>query len=168
MSGQDAPDDRAAAAFRVWAAMRALVLEEEDRRKEVADALGMSFSRAKALRRLLPGPLTMRELTALLGTDKPYTTLVVDDLEGRGYVRRTVHPDDRRRRIVTLTEAGRAAAEQGDRILGRPPRALAALGPDDLAALDRVMAAIRSPGAAQDVTSLPEKRAQATEPNSAM
>ncbi len=161
------PDARSAALSRVWAEMRALVLED-DRRKEVADALGMSFSRAKALRRLLSGPLTMRELTDLLGTEKPYTTLVVDDLEGRGYVRRTVHPGDRRRRIVTLTEAGRAAAERADRILARPPRALAALSPDDLAALDRVMAAIRSAGAGQDVMSLPEKRAQAIDPNSAM
>ncbi len=161
------PDARSAALSRVWAEMRALVLED-DRRKEVADALGMSFSRAKALRRLLSGPLTMRELTDLLGTEKPYTTLVVDDLEGRGYVRRTVHPGDRRRRIVTLTEAGRAAAERADGILARPPRALAALSPDDLAALDRVMAAIGSAGAGQDVMSLPEKRAQAIDPNSAM
>ncbi|MGA5760784.1 MarR family winged helix-turn-helix transcriptional regulator [Nonomuraea bangladeshensis] len=167
MNDPEAPDDRAAALARVWAAMRALVLED-DRRKEVADALGMSFSRAKALRRLLPGPLTMRELTAWLGTDRPYTTLVVDDLESRGYVRRTVHPGDRRHRIVTLTEAGRAAAERADRILARPPDALAALSADDLAALDRVMAAVGSAGAPQDVMSLPEKRAQAIEPNSAM
>ncbi|MEW9550335.1 MarR family winged helix-turn-helix transcriptional regulator [Nonomuraea sp. NPDC050783] len=141
--GDTASYDEAVA--RVWAGMRALVLEEENRRKEVADALGMSFSRTRALRRLLPGPLTMRELTARLGTEKPYTTLVVDDLEERGYVRRTVHPDDRRSKIVTLTETGREAAERADRILSRPPRALTALPPDDLATLDRVMARLRFP-----------------------
>ncbi|MCK2215986.1 MarR family transcriptional regulator [Actinomadura sp. ATCC 31491] len=139
MSDPAPPDARATAVARVWAAMRVLVLEEEDRRKEVADTLGISFSRARALRRLLPGPLTMRELTARLSTEKPYTTLVVDDLEERGYVRRTVHPDDRRSKIVTLTDAGRAAAERADRILARPPRRLAALAPDDLAALDRIL-----------------------------
>ncbi|MEV5752219.1 MarR family transcriptional regulator [Actinoallomurus sp. NPDC052308] len=133
------------AVARVWAAMCSLVLKQEDRRKEVAETLGMSFFRAKALRRLLPGPLTMRELTSRLATEKPYTTLVVDDLERRGFVERSVHPDDRRCKIVTLTPAGVAAAEQAERILARPPRSLLALAPEDLAALDRIMAALRSP-----------------------
>ncbi len=135
------------AVARVWAAMCSLVLEQEDRRKEVAEALGMTFFRAKALRRLLPGPLTMRELTARLSTEKPYTTLVVDDLEKRGYVRRSVHPDDRRCKVVTLTPAGVAAAERAERILARPPRTLLDLAPDDLAALDRIMAVLGTPDA---------------------
>jgi DNA-binding MarR family transcriptional regulator len=130
---------------RIWAAMCSLVLEQEDRRKEVAETLGMSFFRAKALRRLLPGPLTMRELTARLATEKPYTTLVVDDLERRGYVERTVHPDDRRSKIVSLTPAGAAVAEQAERILARPPRSLLAVAPEELATLDRIMAELRSP-----------------------
>jgi DNA-binding MarR family transcriptional regulator len=134
-----------AAVSRVWAAMCSLVLEQEDRRKEVAETLGMSHFRAKALRRLLPGPLTMRELTARLATEKPYTTLVVDDLERRGHVERTVHPDDRRSKIVSLTPAGVAAAEQAERILARPPRGLLALEPDELAALDRILAKLGSP-----------------------
>ncbi|MCO5998020.1 MarR family winged helix-turn-helix transcriptional regulator [Actinoallomurus rhizosphaericola] len=133
------------AVARVWAAMCSLVLKQEDRRKEVAETLGMSFFRAKALRRLLPGPLTMRELTARLATEKPYTTLVVDDLERRGFVERSVHPDDRRCKIVTLTPAGVAAAEQAERILARPPRSLLDLAPEDLAVLDRIMAELRSP-----------------------
>ncbi|WP_082119710.1 MarR family winged helix-turn-helix transcriptional regulator [Saccharothrix sp. ST-888] len=133
------------AAARVWAAMSFLVLKQENRRSEVEEALGMSFFRVKALRRLLTGPLTMRELTASLSTDKPYTTLVVDELERRGFVERNVHPDDRRSKIVTLTAAGTAAAEQAEHILSRPPHTLLALGPEDLAALDRVMAKLRSP-----------------------
>lgn len=132
------------AVARVWAAMSSFVLKQEDRRKEVAETLGMSFFRTKALRRLLPGPLTMRELTARLVTEKPYTTLVVDDLERRGFVERSVHPDDRRSKIVTLTPAGVAAAEEAERILARPPRSLLALDPGDLAALDRIMAELRS------------------------
>ncbi len=133
----DAPGDAAA---RVWAAMRALVVDREDRHKEVTDVLGISFFRVKALRRLRGGPLTMRELTARLATEKPYTTLIVDDLERRGYVERSVHPGDRRLRVVTLTPAGAAAAERAERILARPPGALAALDAPDLAALDRIMA----------------------------
>ena len=82
-----APPDEATAelAARAWQAMRALVLDRYDRRKKVCDALGMSFIRAKALRRIVDGPMTMRELAAALGTDPPYTTVVVDDLERRDW-----------------------------------------------------------------------------------
>ncbi|MCP2169204.1 MarR family winged helix-turn-helix transcriptional regulator [Goodfellowiella coeruleoviolacea] len=132
--------DQAARAARVWAAMSALVLTGEDRRKEVTETLGISFFRAKALRRLLAGPLTQRELSARLATDKPQTSLIVDDLEQRGYVTRSVHPDDRRCKVVTLTPAGTDAAEQAERILARPPRALLELAPEELAVLDRIMA----------------------------
>ncbi|MEV4891276.1 MarR family transcriptional regulator [Nonomuraea sp. NPDC055795] len=139
----DTPDQEAVA--RVWAAMYDLVLRQEDRRKEVAETLGVSFFRVKALRRLLAGPKTMRELTADLSTDKPYTTLMVDDLEQRGYVTRSVSPDDRRSKIVTLTPEGTAAAEAAERILARPPRSMLALDPADLAALDRIMTSLRTP-----------------------
>ncbi|NUR82771.1 MAG: MarR family transcriptional regulator [Nonomuraea sp.] len=140
----DTPGQEAVA--RVWAAMTDLVLRQEDRRKEVAETLGKSFFRVKALRRLLAGPMTMRELTAELSTDKPYTTLMVDDLERRGYVTRSVSPDDRRSKIVSLTPAGTVAAEHAERILARPPRSLLALGPGDLAELDRIMGSlVRAP-----------------------
>lgn len=127
-------------ATRVFAAMRSLVLDVDDRRAEVAKALGMSFSRSKALRRLAAGPMTMSELTAKITTDKPYTTLIVDDLERRGLVERSVHPDDRRSKIVTVTPAGIAAARVAEEILARPPASMLALDPAELAALDRAMA----------------------------
>jgi DNA-binding MarR family transcriptional regulator len=135
--GGDRPGREAA---RVWQGMRTLVLEQHDRRKEVCEALDMSFIRVKALRRLAAiGPVTMRELAADLSTDAPYTTLVVDDLERRGLVGRSVHPTDRRSRIVTVTPEGAAAAATADRILGEPPAPLLALGPGDLAELDRIV-----------------------------
>jgi DNA-binding MarR family transcriptional regulator len=116
------------------------VLEQEDRRGEVAEALGMSFSRSKALRRLVDGPLRMSDLTSGLATDKPYTTLIVDDLERRGLVQRSIHPDDRRCKVVTITEAGREAAERAEAILARPPQSLLALDVGELAALERLLA----------------------------
>jgi DNA-binding MarR family transcriptional regulator len=129
--------DLAAHAFET---MRRLVLEQEDRRGEVAEALGMSFSRSKALRRLVDGPLRMSDLTSGLATDKPYTTLIVDDLERRGLVQRSIHPDDRRCKVVTITEAGREAAERAEAILARPPQSLLALDVGELAALERLLA----------------------------
>jgi DNA-binding MarR family transcriptional regulator len=134
------PDSQSEAAGRIWQVMLTLVFDLDDRRREVCDALGMSFVRTKALRRLAARPMTMRELAEQLLIDRPYTTLVVDDLERRGLVVRTVKPEDRRSKIVMVTEAGRAAAEQAQRILTRPPKQLIDLDPDDLDALDRILA----------------------------
>ncbi|MEU8269541.1 MarR family transcriptional regulator [Sphaerisporangium sp. NPDC049002] len=129
-------------ATRVWHGMRALVLDRYDRRKEVCDALDMSFIRVKALRRLAVAPMTMRQLAAELSTDAPYTSLVVDDLVRRGLVVRDVHPDDRRQKVVTMTAEGEKAAVVADAILGEPPPPLLDLGPADLAALDRIITAL--------------------------
>jgi DNA-binding MarR family transcriptional regulator len=130
-----------AAARRAWEAMRALVLDH-DRRKEVSDALGMSFIRVKALRALRDAPLTLRELAANLSIDPPYATVIVDDLAQRGLVTRTVHPDDRRARLVALTADGRAAAAEARRLLGQPPAALAGLPPAQLEALATLLEAL--------------------------
>lgn len=129
-----------AVAQRIWHGMRTLVLDVDDRRREVAEALGMSFVRSKALRRLLEGPMTMRGLAERLGTDAPYTTLIVDDLERQGLARRSVNPEDRRSKLVTATETGRAVAKAAEKILDRPPVRLLDLDAEDLATLDRIMA----------------------------
>jgi DNA-binding MarR family transcriptional regulator len=137
-------------AARLWQGMRTLVLERHDRRREVCEALGMSFIRAKALRALAAGPMAMRQLADRLSTDPPYTTVVVDDLQRRGLARRGPDPGDRRLRIVTLTPAGADAAELAGRILGSPPAPVLALDAQDLAALDRVVTKLLGAGAGTD------------------
>jgi len=127
----------------VWGRIRTLVLNNNVR-VEVSEALGLSFVKIRALRRLLARPLTMRELAAELVTDKPYVTQIVDNLEEMGLVTRSISAEDRRRRIVTLTEPGRVAADRAEEILNRPPAALAALRPEDLAALNRILGALPS------------------------
>ena len=67
------------------------------------EALGLSFARMRALRRLAAQPHTLRELAEQLEADPPYVTLIVDDLEERGLVQRTPHPEDRRAKLVQLT-----------------------------------------------------------------
>ncbi|MDQ1691638.1 MAG: hypothetical protein QOD87_1746 [Pseudonocardiales bacterium] len=131
-SGDSAGADPAEMA---WRAMRSLVLELHDKRAEVTDALGMSFIRAKALRRLVGGPMTMRELGAALAIDASYTTVVVGDLEQRGLVQRAVHDVDRRVKVVTITATGRVAARAAQRIMDEPPPALLALPPAELSRL---------------------------------
>ncbi len=139
-----------AAAARVWRNLRALVLERNDRRREVCDALGMGFIRIKALRRLAAEPMTLRHLADALTSDAPYTTVVVDDLAERGLVVRTPHPEDGRAKLVSVTPAGRAQARRADRILNRPPAVLLALPAEDLAALDRIVAALSDDGQPAD------------------
>ncbi|GAA4857717.1 MarR family winged helix-turn-helix transcriptional regulator [Saccharopolyspora rosea] len=127
---------------RIWRRMRSLVLDEHDRRKQVCRELGMSFIRVKALRRVARQTMTMGELTEALMTDRPYTTVVVGDLERRGLVERTSEPHDRRCKKVTATAAGLAAAREAERILNEPPAPLRELGADDLAELDRILTAL--------------------------
>jgi DNA-binding MarR family transcriptional regulator len=121
-----------------WRAMASLVLDD-DRKLAVSQALGLSFARVRALRRLAPEPLTMRALADKLKADPPYVTLIVDDLEGRGLVERRPHPEDRRAKLVSLTRSGRAAVAKAEKILDEPPAALRELPADDLAALARIL-----------------------------
>jgi DNA-binding MarR family transcriptional regulator len=109
------------------------------RRREVSEALGMSFGRTRAIRRLARQPMSMGELAAALGIDPPNATVVVDDLEALGIVRRRPHPTDRRAKLVEATRKGKDMARRADEILGTPPAALSALSADDLEALRRIL-----------------------------
>ena len=134
-------------ARRAWRAMSDVVLDH-DRKVAVSEALGVSWARVRALRRLAAQPHTLRELAEQLAADPPYVTLIVDDLEERGLVQRTPHPEDRRAKLVQLTAAGRAAAARADAILDEPPAALRDVPAEDLAALLRVLerlAPVRAP-----------------------
>jgi DNA-binding MarR family transcriptional regulator len=146
-----------ATAARVWSALQAFVAAQ-DRRQELRDALdiGRGLGRVTALLALTGGPMTLRDIAEANGVDAPYATVIVDKLEGRGLVRRTAHPDDNRRKLVILTDAGRDAAALAARILAEPPAALAALPPADLARLDEILA--RLGPAARGSASLGEAR----------
>jgi DNA-binding MarR family transcriptional regulator len=122
------------AAQEAWEIMRELVLNNE-RRREASNALGMSFVRIKALRRIDESPMSMGELASSLSIDAPYMTLVVDDLERQGFVERKPHPQDRRAKMVVATRNGKRAAQKARAILQRPPAELAALPGDQLVAL---------------------------------
>ncbi|HEY6891221.1 MAG TPA: MarR family transcriptional regulator [Solirubrobacter sp.] len=132
-------NDPSATAREVWLLMSDLVLDNQ-RRREVADAVGMSFGRTRAIRRLAKRPMSMRELAAALGIDPPNATVVVDDLESQGFVRRRPHPTDRRAKLVETTSKGDAVAAQADAILATPPPALSALSPDELETLRQILA----------------------------
>jgi DNA-binding MarR family transcriptional regulator len=125
-------------ARRAWRAMSDVVLDH-DRKIAVSQALGLSWARVLTLRRLAAEPLTLRALAERLASDPPYVTLMVDDLEQRGLVKRKPHPEDRRAKLVQLTAAGRATAARADAILDEPSAALRDLPAEDLATLLRVL-----------------------------
>lgn len=50
---------------------------------------------------------TQAQLAAAVGRDKTRLIVILDRLESRGLLHRSPDPDDRRNRIVTLTDAGR-------------------------------------------------------------
>lgn len=126
----------------VWRRLRMLVLERYDRRAEVSAALDLSFIRIKALQQVAAAPLTMRELAERLNIDRPYSTVVVDDLEQRELVRRDLHPDDRRLKVVSITEAGVSVARRASGLLNHPPQSVVELAPADLATLSRILDAL--------------------------
>ena len=131
------------AAREVWLLMTDVVLDNT-RRREVSDALGMSFGRARAIRRLARRPMSMRELADAMDIDPPNATVLVTDLEAQGLVRRKPHPTDGRAKVVEATRKGKALARRADAILATPPPGLRALGADDLEALRRILERVRA------------------------
>ena len=66
-------------------------------------------------------PLSQQEVARRMGVDRTTMVALIDDLEGKGLVQRRQDPDDRRKNVVVLTEAGRttlrgatAATEQAE------------------------------------------------------
>ena len=78
-------------------------------------------AKVEVLIKLADGPMTLREIARAVEVDPPAATVGVDQLEARGLVHRTAHPDDNRRKLVHLTDAGRDAARRGQAILNEPP-----------------------------------------------
>lgn len=125
---------------RVWQELRAFVLAH-DHREELRETLGLGrgTGRIKVLMRLTEGPLTLRDIAEFTGVDAPYATLIVDNLEARGLVERTPHPDDRRRKLVTLTPAGQQAAAHAAHIISQPPAGFTKLTDAELTVLESLL-----------------------------
>jgi DNA-binding MarR family transcriptional regulator len=136
-----APDERAPTAREVWSLMCDVVLANV-RRREASEAVGLSFGRLRAIRRLARQPMSMSELAHSLTIDPPNATVVVDELEALGLVRRRAHSTDRRAKMVEATRKGKNVAQRADEILSIPPPELDQLGDEDLQTLWRILAGV--------------------------
>jgi DNA-binding MarR family transcriptional regulator len=127
-------------ADQVWRAMAALVMDNRDNwRRMVVERTGLPFSRIRVLRRLARRPMTLREVAEAATLDAPAATVAVNDLEFRGLVKRQTRPDNRRCKLVSLTEAGRDVVTLIESTDDPAPGALARLSDDELAALGAIL-----------------------------
>ncbi len=124
----------------VWQLVMNVVVDSlSEWRRRVSDVTGMPFSRARALRRLAGGPITMSELALCLETDAPAATVIVNALEEQGLVARVPDPEDRRVKRVSLTAAGEKMYARTRSMPDIAPASLKTLSPEDLAALKQLM-----------------------------
>lgn len=138
---------RAEALSVAWRGMQDLV--EADRgASRLGRALGLGEGRGRVgtLLLLARGPRTLSEIAAARGFDRPYATVIVDQLADAGYVERTPHPDDGRRKLVCLTPAGVAIAARADALVGDPPPAFARLSRAEADALAGLVSRLSAPG----------------------
>lgn len=127
----------------VWRAMAALVFDNRDSwKRAVVEAAGLPFSRVRLLRRLSRQSMTVKELARAATIDAPAATVAINDLEERGLVVREPDPTNRRCKLVSLTDAGRAIVDRIDAVDDPAPDVLAALGEGDLMQLRALLAKI--------------------------
>jgi DNA-binding MarR family transcriptional regulator len=101
--------------------------------------LGVTQAEAHVLAQLARhGPATVGELHRTFGHKRSTLTSVLDRLEERGYVTRTVNPQDGRSLIVTTTRAGGRVAKHVMRVLDELEDAIR--GAPDIAAVADALA----------------------------
>jgi DNA-binding MarR family transcriptional regulator len=103
---------------------------------------GLSWADARALSSART-PQTVLALAARLSVAKQTLTKTLDGLERRGLIARLVDPDDRRRRMVSLTETGSAIENEiAAAMRARLANAYRTTGGEQVAGCDAVLLAV--------------------------
>ncbi|HTK35725.1 MAG TPA: MarR family transcriptional regulator [Caulobacteraceae bacterium] len=103
--------------------------------------LGLNLAQAHLLKAIeAPQGNPMSEIAEALFCDASYVTGLVDKLEERGLVQRLPSPDDRRVKLVALTEAGRTARANFMCRLSQPPPFIESMSVEDKRALCDIFA----------------------------
>ncbi|HEX03763.1 MAG TPA: MarR family transcriptional regulator [Bacteroidetes bacterium] len=80
--------------------------------------LGVSASEALLMTVLsFQGSSSLVEIAGIMGLTHPSVLRTIDSLEKRNLVKRTPHPNDRRIKLVTFTDEGRALEEKINQML---------------------------------------------------
>ncbi|HEX2286933.1 MAG TPA: MarR family transcriptional regulator [Mycobacterium sp.] len=88
--------------------------------RPVLDAHGLSMWGYSVLLALDQTPMrTQAALAEAIGADKTRIIPVLDELQGQGYIERRPDPDDRRVRLLAITDAGRAVKDEAQSAIQR-------------------------------------------------
>ena len=122
MAGNDNPAQEA------WGLLWRIMQANKPRFMALAQELGLAPMQLHALRLIEPGAeLPMSSLAGLLFCDASNVTGIVDRLEARGLIERRPAPQDRRVKLLALTDEGVRVREAATRQMSQPPAAIAAL-----------------------------------------
>ncbi|HUL99623.1 MAG TPA: MarR family transcriptional regulator [Mycobacterium sp.] len=126
--------------------MSTFVIDNKDSwRRAVVERTGLPFSRIRILRRLARAAMTVKQIAEAATVDAPAATVAVNDLEARGLVVRRTDPDNRRCKLVSLTDAGRELVAVIDDVEDPAPDVLADMSDDELLALQDLLKRLASP-----------------------
>jgi DNA-binding MarR family transcriptional regulator len=92
--------------------LRIAVMRTSRRLRTEASGDILSAGQYAALAHLRGGSRTLRELAELESVQAPSMTRIVNGLTDRGFVTRSVHPDDGRQILAAITPAGQAVLEE--------------------------------------------------------
>jgi DNA-binding MarR family transcriptional regulator len=124
----------------VWRVMASLVIDNRDGwKRAVVEQSGLPFSRIRILKRLSRQSMTVKQLAHAAAMDAPATTVAVNDLEYRGLVVRETDPNNRRCKLVSLTNAGRGIVRTIDAVDDPAPDSLTALDDTELKELKAII-----------------------------
>jgi len=125
----------------VWRAMAAVVFGYRDSwKRDVIEATGLPFSRVRVITRLAKRAMTAKEIAEAATMDAPATTVALNDLEDRGLIVREADPTNRRSKLVSLTEKGRAVVASIDDVDDPAPDPFLALTQAELRTLETILA----------------------------
>jgi DNA-binding MarR family transcriptional regulator len=110
-------------------------------RRSTPDLLGINLKDLAALAYLRDHAITTQQgLTEGLCIDANYCVLLLNDLEDAGLAKRHRDPADRRRHLVTMTDAGRRALDRAEQAQESvEDEILAALSPEERATLAHLL-----------------------------
>jgi len=129
-----------AAVQEAWSLLGELFWQMRPRMLGVATEFGLTPPQMFALRALDPEqPVPMRELAAQLHCDSSNVTGLVDGLEAHGLVERRSAEQDRRVRMLVVTERGAQVRDRLNAVLNEVPPTLAALSAEDQRALRDIL-----------------------------
>lgn len=132
-------DDRAELATRAWGLLLTVGQRRLDAMTDSIEAMGLSKVAAQFLGAVCqspPGPTN--QLATRFGVDPGWVTDIVDRLEARGELVRRPSADDRRVKILEVTDAGRETFRTMEAMFATPPDELLSAPRADLLALVRI------------------------------